>query len=591
MYQPYLLFIILFITMVLLIWRIWRYEIVAFIALFSSLLTGIIPFSHAFIGFSNSAVALIAAIMILSKAISTTGFIHLATRWFKNFSNSIVMHISLFTITGTMLASFMSAIGALGILMPIAIQTCVEHKRSPSLILMPLAFGAVLGELMMQISSPVSIIISQYRQQIIGQPFNIFSITPVGISVSVTGILFISLIGWRLMPNRGKSKSEEELFQIPDYITEVKLTKGSPFIDKTVGEMIRESKAEFDIIALIHRGTKRFTFSKREVLHANDILIVESDHENLEKLIIAGKLKLANEKPLTTSSLSSEEIKLIEAVVAPGSDIISQSAKMMHLRSRYSINLFAISRKGAEFRQNINEVRWQEGDVVLLQGNADTIQETIVSLGLVPLAEREFQIGMIKNDYILIVTYLGAVMLSAMNILPAAIAFVLAVLILCLFNVIPYRIIYKSIDWSIIFLLGAIIPLGDAMQSTGASDLITHHFISLAYNYPPVIILILIMLLTMLISNLMNFIIAAIVMAPVSFHIAQALHINVDAFLIAIIVSSVCAFLTPIAHKSNLIVYNPGKYKFHDYLRLGLPLEIIVIISSIPVILWMWPLR
>lgn len=591
MYQPYLLFIILFITMVLFIWGIWRYDVVAFVALFFALLTGIVPFSKAFSGFSNSAVALVAAVMILSKAISSSTFIHAAIHWFKLFSKNITLHISLFTIMGTILASFMSAIGALGILMPIAIQTAIEHKRSPSLILMPLAFGAVLGELMTLISSPVSILISQYRQQVVGQAFNMFDFTPVGIIVSVAGTLFISLLGWRFLPIRGKSKKEEEFFQIPDYITEVKITKNSPFVKKSVREMEKAVNADFNIIALIHRGNKRFTFSKNEILHINDILIIEADHVNLEKLLDAGKLKLTSQKPLTSASLSSEEAKIAEAVVAPGSDTISQSAKMLRLRSRYFINLFAISRKGGEFRQNINDVRWQEGDVVLLQGNAETLQETIVSLGLVPLAEREIQIGTEKKDYLLIIIYLAAVIFAAMNILPAAIAFVLAVILLTVLNVIPYRIIYQSIDWSVIFLLGALIPLGDAMQSTGASTMITQNFIAMTAHYPPVVALILIMILTMIISNLMNFIVASVVMAPIGFHIAQSLHLNVDAFLMAIAVSSICAFLTPIAHKSNLVVFNPGRYKFYDYLRLGLPLEIIVIASSIPTILWMWPLR
>lgn len=577
--------------MVLFISGIWRYEIVAFIALFAAVLTGIIPFSQAFSGFSNSAVALVAAIMILSSAISASDFIHVVTHWFTFFSKKRALHVGSFTLMGTVLASFMNAIGALGILMPIAIKISIEEERSPSLILMPLAFGAVLGELMTLISSPASILISQYRERVMGQQFNMFDFTPVGITVSLAGVLFISTLGWRLLPARGKSKKEEETFQIPDYITEVKITKDSPFLKKSISEMEKTTKASFNIIAIIHRGNKRFTFSKRDILHVNDTLIIEADHSNLEILIDIGKLKLASEKPLTSASLSSDETKLMEAVIAPGSDTISQSATMMHLRSRFSINLLAISRKNGEFRQSINEVRWKGGDVVLLQGNSETLQETIVAMGLVPLAEREIQISIKKNDYLLIVTYLSAILLAAMNILPAAIAFVLAVLLLVVLNVIPYRMVYRNIDWPIIFLLGAIIPLGEAIQTTGASTIITQKFIAITAHYPPVITLILVMLLTMFISNFMNFIIAAVVMAPISYHIAKTLHLNADAFLIAIVVSSVCAFMTPIAHKSNLIVFNPGRYKFYDYLRLGLPLELIVILTSVPVILWLWPLH
>lgn len=591
MYQAYILFAILLLAMVMFVWGYWRYDVTAFVALFIAVLVGVVPFSRAFSGFSNSAVALVAAIMILSKAFSSSGFIHYLIHWFKFFSKNPILHASLFAVTGAFLAIFMSAIGALGILLPIALQTCIEHKRPPSLILLPMAFGSVFGELITLISSPASILISQYRQQVEGQPFNMFDFTPVGIVVAVTGLLFISLIGWRLLPPRGSSKKEEEYFQIPDYITEVKITKESPFVDSTIGEMGKNSHADFNVIAHVHNGSKHFSFSRHDILHENDILIVETDHENLGKLIDVGKLKLTSDKPLTSESLSSDEIKLVEAVVAPGSETIGQSAKMMHLRTQYAINLFAISRKGADFRKSLHEVRWQQGDVVLLQGNAESLQETIVGLGLVPLAERQIQIGIEKKDFLMITTYLGAVIFAAMNVFPAAITFVLAVILLTIWNVIPYRELYKSIDWSIIFLLGAMIPLGDALQSTGASTMITHGFISLTHHSSPVVALILIMALTMLVSNFMNYIVAAIVMAPISFQIAKAMSVNPDAFLIAIVVGAVCAFLTPIAHKANLVVFNPGRYKFYDYIRLGLPLEIMVIVVAVPMILYTWPLH
>lgn len=590
MYQAYILFAILLIAMIMFILEIWRYDVIAFVALFAAVFTGIVPFSHVFSGFSNSAVALVAAIMILSKAISSSGFIHYFINWFKLYSKNPILHISIFAFTGAFLAIFMSAIGALGILLPIALQTCVHHKRPPSLILLPLAFGSVLGELITLISSPASILISQYRQQVTGSPFNMFDFTPVGIVVASVGLIYISLIGWRLLPPRGASKIEEEIFQIPDYITEVIITKESPFVDKSIGEVERTSHAEFTIIAHIRGDAKRFSFSRRDKLDVKDILIIETDHANLEKLIDTAKLKLTSDKPLTSEKLSNDDIKLVEAVVAPGSETIGQSAKMLNLRKRYSINLFAISRKNAQFTKNINEVRWQEGDVVLLQGNAETLQETIVGLGLVPLAERAIQIGMDKKDYLLIVTYLGAVIFAAMNVFPAAITFAFAVVLLITMGVIPYRQIYNSIDWSVIFLLGAMIPLGDAMRSTGASDIITQGFILLTNHYPPALALILIMVLTMIVSNFMNYIIAVIVMAPVSLQIAQSLHVNPDAFFMAIVVSAVCAFLTPIAHKANLVVFTPGRYKFYDYLRLGLPLELIVIATAVPMIMYVWPL-
>jgi di/tricarboxylate transporter len=588
MLHAYLLFFIIFLSIVFFIGGFWRYEVVACFALLTSVVLGIIPYAKAFSGFSNPAVIIVGTVMVLSKAITKTGYMHSVTRIFGLFPNNTTMHVAILTGTSLLFSSLMNNISAIGILMPIAIYISREHKKSPALVLMPLAFGALLGGSLTLISSPSNLLISGYRAQALGHPYNMFDFSFLGLIVAIVGVIFISIIGWRLIPKR-EGNTGELLYQIPDYITEVKVDADSVFVKKTVSEIHKMDSVEFDIIGIIRRKKKIFTITKKEKIQANDILIIEATPEAMAKLMSLGKLQLAHDKTLSASNYSSDEFEVIEAVVPPASSAITHSSKSLRLRTRYGINLLAISRTGSYLKKKLNETTLQTGDVVLLQGNIDTLGETVTNLGFVPLAERNFTIGMQKKHYLLFFIYLIAIVLSSLQILPVEIAFSCAVLTLIICNITTVRAAYDSVEWSVIFLLAGMIPLGEAMQTTGATQLLSTHFINMASHSSSICILTLIMVITMILSNLINFIAAAVVMVPIVIQITQGLHMNVDAGLMCIIVGTNCAFLTPIAHECSVLVLGPGGYKFSDFFRLGLPLQLIVLIIAIPTIAWLWP--
>ncbi|HAZ7573422.1 SLC13 family permease [Legionella sp. PATHC032] len=590
MYQPYLLFGILILSLVLFIWNYWRYDFVALFALALSVLTGLVPFNKAFSGFSNPAVITVGCVMMLTYAITQSGILNNPFVKLKKFSKKTSLQVGLYSGISAFLSAFMNNVGALGIMMPIAIHSFTELKKSPSIILMPIAFCSVLGGVITAIGTPPNLLISNFRNQVLGAPYNMFDFTPVGLPVAVMGVLFISLIGWKLIPVRAKYSKSGDSFQISDYMTEVKVPETSSLCEKTVKEFLEMTKANFELIAVVHDGKKKFAYTEDTIIHCNDILIIEASPEDLKNILDSNGLILAGNKPLTSKELYDSDIITMEAVVLPDTSIEGQSASMMRFRSRYKINLLAISREELSFRKKLIDIRFAAGDVVLLQGNAATLRETIVDLGLLPLAERDINLHLTQKKFLPIICFALSIILASLQILPLDFSFMLAVLVLILFKAIPTHNLYRTIDWSVLLLLAALIPVGEALQTTGAADLIANGFMKIAGQYSPIFALLAILVITMTLSDLLNNAATALIMAPIAIKIAQSSHVNVDSFLMAVAIGASCSFLTPIAHQNNTMVMGPGRYRFSDYFRLGLPLELIVIAVSIPTILWMWPL-
>ncbi len=592
MLTEYSIFAILLVTLGLFVWGHWRYDVVAAIALMAAVFVGAVPFRQAFTGFSNPAVITVAAVMIMTQAITRSGLVDYAVNRLAPVTNGRpLLHIASLTVIAAVLSAFMNNVGALALVMPIAMQTAAKSGRSPSLVLMPIAFGSILGGMTTMIGTPPNILISTYRREVLGQPFAMFDFTPVGLGLTIIGIIFIVLIGWRLIPKaRLGHRALEDVFQIEDYITEVLVPEESPLIHKTLRDLEELTPGEFQVLGLIRGKRKFLNIAPTEVLRKGDIVIIEAASSELEQLVNAAKLELVGSKGVTTDQLQSKNVDLIEVAVIPGSRIEGRTPQRIRLRSRYGINLLAISRQGEPFRQRLKNVKLQAGDVLLLQGNHDTLTETAAEIGFLPLAKRELRIGMKKNVLLPIGIFFIALCVTSFKLLPVSIAFAGAVLMMLITNVIPIRTVYDSVDWSILVLLGAMIPVGNALQTTGGTQLIANWIASVAGALPPSAILAIVMVVTMTLSDVMNNAATAVVMAPIAVSIAESLGYNVNPFLMAVAVGASCAFLTPIGHQNNTLVMGPGGYHFGDYWRMGLPLELLIIITGLPLIMWFWPL-
>ncbi len=590
--KPYIILIILAITMILFIWGRWRYDIVALIALMISVAVGAVPFNQAYTGLSNPAVITVACVMVISHAITRSGILNQLVRKITLVTQYPVLHIGVLSLITAFLSAFMNNVGALALMMPIAIQTAIKSKRSPAMVLMPLALASALGGLVTMIGTPPNLLVSAYRQEYLGQPFAMFDYSHVGLPVAIIGIVFITFIGWRLLPKKRREAPArvDDIFPVQEYITEIKVPTDSPLANSTVGELEKLTKGDVLVLGVIRGKQKKLVIKPNQTLEANDVLIVETSPDNLQKLLELGKLELVGDKKITTEKLRTEEVAIMEAVVPQASRIEGRSSQSIRLRSRFNINLLAISRAGKAFKKRLRHVRFKAGDVVLLQGPVESLQTNAVSLGLLPLLGRNLEVGRRPRAIFPLLIFITAIVLAATQLLPVQIAFGGAVLFMVLFNVLPVRALYENIDWSIIILLAAMIPIGGALQSTGGTALISHYFMSISGQVSPTFILVLLMILTMTLSDFMNNAATTVVMAPIAVSIAQALKVNIDPFLMAVAIGASCSFLTPVGHQNNTLVMGPGGYKFWDYIRMGLPLEIIILIIGIPLLLWAWPI-
>lgn len=588
-YESYIILVVLVITMALFIWGYWRYDVVAIIALMISVAVGAVPFNRVYTGFSNPAVITVACVMIISAAITHSGAMSFIVKRISRVGKSQILHVASLTLITAILSAFMNNVGALALMMPVAIQSAIKNKRSPSFILMPIALGSAMGGLTTLIGTPPNLLISSYRERLTAEPFSMFAYAHVGFFVALVGVIFIALIGWRLLPRKRKTPQQaEDLFQVQDYITEIKISDGSPTAGATVRELEKLIEGDFVIIGLIRNKKKRLVLPPSYVLKTDDILIVESSTKDLEELLQAGKLELVGGEKISSDILKSNNVALIEAVVPPGTRIENRSSQSIHLRARYRINLLAVAREGKPFKERLHQVNLRAGDVVLLQGPTDVLQENVASLGFLPLVERHLEVGR-RRAFVPLLIFVCAIILTAMGMIPVQVAFGGAVLVMILLRTIPLRFVYDSIEWPIIVLLAAMIPIGEALQTTGGTALIAHGIIGLTQHLAPIYILGLLLIVTMTVSDFMNNAATAVVMAPIAGSIAQTLHASMDPFLMAVAIGASCSFLTPIGHQNNTLVMGPGGYKFIDYIRIGLPLEILVIIVSLPLIPWAWP--
>lgn len=604
-----LIFAILAAMLVLFVWDRLRFDLVAVLALLAAVLTGVIPAKNAFTGFSNPVLPLIAGALAVSTAISNSGVIEALIRRLAPHLKSMDLQVGILVALVTVLSAFMKNIGALAIFMPVALQLAQRSGRSGSELLMPLSFGSLIGGLATLVGTSPNILISSIRSSIEGGPFRMFDFTPVGGSIALCGVVFLSF-GWRLLPRGRRARpAAEDLFRIEDYTSEVIVPPDSPMVGRTVGDLEALGEGEIRVAAII-RGTARRSQPRPDwALAENDVLIMQSAPNLLASVVGEAKLELVGSKeipaapeemaedtaekgkPKNGRGGESRAIEPVEAVITGDSIMVGASPEQLRLRQRFGLNLLAVSRRGRRSMARLRRTRFQSGDVVVLQGDAEAMPDTLARLGCLPLAGRNLRLGKPRQTVVPFLMLAAAMIGAATDLVPAEIAFVAATALLAVFRILSLKEIYDSIDWPILVLLGALIPVGEAVRHTGATDLIASWISSAATGLPPVGVLAVIMVITMLATPVLHHAAAVIVMGPVAASLAAHLGLHVDPFLMAVAVGAGSDFLSPIGHQCNTLVLGPGGYRFGDYWRLGLPLSAIVVVVGVPLIMLFWPLR
>ena len=518
----------------------------------------------------------------------------MAAEWLQPLFKRQFFHIAGLSGVGAALSGFMNNVGALALLMPVAIRSAGDAKRSPSLLLMPLAYGSILGGLVTLIGTPPNIIVAAYRDEAFGEPFLFFDFTPVGGLTALVGLAFVALVGWRLIPlRRPPGGGAADAFEIEDYLAEAKVREGSAAIGKTVRELDANiGDRDAKVVGLI-REERTIPAAPRFLrLRQDDILLIEANPESLKEVIAALDLEIVDAGAPMAGLLESEDVTLLEAVVTAGSRLENRTVTSARLQRRHGVNLLAVSRQGKPYRGRLRNFRFAEGDVLLIQGESERLEDVVSALGCLPLAARGLQAfsGKKRGPALAVGLFVGAILLSAAGILPIAVALVGAAIAMAVTGVMQPRQLYESVDWSVIVLLGSLIPLGAALEASGATALAADFVAAQAVHLPAWATLAFILVVTMTVSDVLNNAATAVVMAPIAASVAQALSVNPDAYLMAVAVGASCAFLTPIGHQNNTIVMGPGGYRFGDYWRMGLPLEIIIVAVAVPLIMAFWPL-
>lgn len=585
-------FAILLITLGLFVWGRWRYDLVSLGALLMVFLAGLVPAGEVFSGFGHPAVITVAAVLVLSRGLLNAGVVDSMSRYLARVGNHPTAQVAALTGIVVLCSGFMNNVGALALLMPVAIWISRQSGRSPSLLLMPLAFGSLLGGLTTLIGTPPNIIIATYRVQTGAAPFAMFDFLPVGLAVAAVGSVFIALIGWRLTPRRQAQNASKDLFQIDDYISEITVPAQSRIVGQTLHHLTSgmEKGVEIVVAGLIRDGQHKPVPAWYEVIQANDILMVEANPDDLKALIDTFKLELAECKGDCRATLGSDDIRIIEAIVAPDSPMANSTAISLNLRRDYGVNLLAVARQGHRLQQRLGQTRLVIGDILLLQGSQEALRAVLKNLRCLPLAERSLRLDSPRKVLLSIGIFAAAMLVTALNLVPVQVAFVLAALIMIGVQIVPLEDIYTSIDWPIIVLLGAMFPIGGALETSGGAALVADQLLRLSAHLTPALVLAVILAGTMLLSNVVNNAAAAVLMAPIAIGLAKGLQVSADPLLMAVAIGASCAFLTPVGHQSNALVMAPGGYRFGDYWRMGLPLSVIVTVVAVPLILYVWPM-
>ncbi|CAN0653911.1 SLC13 family permease [Nitratireductor aquimarinus] len=587
-FEQIFLFSLLGVVFAFLVWGRIRYDLVAFAALIIAVAAGVVDAHDAFIGFGHEAVVIIALVLIVSRAMMNAGAVELIARFVLSSGRSLSTHIGFMSVIGAGLSAVINNVAALVMLMTLDIEAAKKAKRPVSRSLMSLSFATILGGMITLIGTPPNIVIAEFRGRALGESFSMFDFSPVGLVCAVVGIAFVTLIGWRLIPETGQAVAGDD-GEAGLFVVEAGVKEKCKFIDGPVSDLYPlADEHDVTVLGLVRRGKRLPGFSAGEELRKSDQLILEGDPKSIEAFIGAAELDTPGSEE--HGGIRGKSLVLVEAIVPDNARMVGRTALDLRLLYRRGVTLLGVSRQGRRFRERVRKLPIRAGDVVLLLGPESRVADAADWLGVLPLAEKSHNVIQRGKALFAVAVFAIAVAISVMGFVPLAIALAGAVAIYALFNVVGAREVYESVEWPVIVLLASLIPLGLALEESGGTKLIADSILSLTGSLPAWAILAILMVVTMTLSDFLNNVATALIAAPVGLSVAQGLNVSPDPFLMGVAVAASCAFLTPIGHKNNTIIMGPGGYRFGDYWRMGLPLEILIIAVSVPAILFFWPL-
>jgi di/tricarboxylate transporter len=586
-----LAFTIVAIMMALFVWGRIRYDVVSLLALLSAVFCGIVPPKEAFSGFSDDIVIIVASALVVSAAVARSGITEIIIRPLAPYLKTTRTQVFVLVLAVVSLSTFIKNVGALAILLPVALQFAKKSESSPSQLLMPLSFGSLLGGLITLVGTSPNVIVSRVREELTGQPFHMFDYAPVGLGLSLLGLVYITFAHRILPRDRRGGVSLDAAINIENYVVEARVPEGSPFVGKTTAAVEAFGEGDAKLTTVVRERFRRYKPTRALQVRAGDLLLLEGEPSALERVVARGALELGGEETAGKDNTGDgDTVGVVEGVVTGESALVGSNLIELDVRRRYDLNVLAISRSGERISQRLRSVRFQAGDVVVVQGRFDILPEMLRTLGILPLAERDVGLGRGRRRWIPLLLLALAITAVVSEVVPIAVAFFAAAVGMVLTRSLTLREAYDSIEWPILILLGALIPVSEAVRTTGATDLIAGWLHVAAGGLPPIAALGLMLVAAMAVTPFLNNAATVLVVAPIGAGLASRLGLNQDPFLMAVAVGAACDFLTPFGHQCNTLVMGPGGYRFSDYWKLGLPLSILIVLAGVPLIAAFWPL-
>ena len=532
------LFLILGAVFGFLLWGRVRYDLVAFGALVVAVIAGAVPSGVAFSGFGHPATVIVALVLIVSRGLSNSGAVELLARYVVSSTRPLVVHIGLMSGVGAVLSAVMNNVAALALLMPIDSEAANRAQRGPGLTLMPLSFATILGGMVTLIGTPTNIVIATFRGDALGEPFAMFDFAAVGGVVALVGIVFVTVVGWRLLPKaRRQRNSRQELQDLSGYVAEAVVLESTGLL----GEPLRElyplaEEHDIAVLGMVRGGQRLPGTARRESLRSGDLIVVEGAAAAIDAFIGASGLEHAGRNDQI--ELLGKSQVLMEAVVQDGARIAGRSARDVRLAYRHGAMLLGVARQGQPFRERVRKLSIRAGDVLLLSGPEDRMLDIIAWLGCLPLAERGLRLLQRRKAGLAIGLFAIAILAASTGLVYLPVALAAAAAIYVVLGLVPASEVYESVEWPVIVLLACLIPIGGAFESSGCTALIVNAVLGWTEGMPIVLVVVLLMLITMTLSDVLNNVATALIAAPIALELANRLEVNPDPLLMAVAVAA-----------------------------------------------------
>lgn len=576
--------------MALFVWGRIRYDLVALLALLAALAVGIVPAEAAFSGFSDDIVIIVASALVTSAAIAKSGIADSIVRRTARWLTTPRRQVAALAGTVMVLSAVVKNIGALSMLIPPAFQISKTSGTRVSSLLMPMSFASLLGGVVTLVGTSPNIIVSRIREEETGEPFSMFDFTAVGLPLAIAGLAFL-ILGYRLLPARAVPGGDlDAAFNIQGYTTEVVVPEGSAIAGQSASRLAEMSEGTVAVTAIIRDTHKRFRNPTGQLIRPGDNILLEGDPKDLERLVTIAGLKLVKTAEVAPTDEPDDEIGVMEAAIKPDSILVDRTPEKIRLIERFNVALLAVGRSGERVQQRLKSFRFRPGDVIVLQGNLRLMPEVLGQIGALPLAGRDVALGKSRKRWLPVIVLAIAMILMVAHVVPVPVAFFGAALVCVALGSLSTREAYEALDAPVLVTLAALIPVSDAMRTTGATEIISQWLSMATDGMPGVLALGTIMVAAMAVTPFLNNAATVLVAGPIAASLARDLGYDPDPFLMAVALGAACDFLTPIGHQCNMLVMGPGGYRFGDYWRLGLPLSILVVVVGVPLIAYVWPL-